>query len=168
VLAVKTKDTLPASGAGERRRIKRDWGNGLKLRRKGCEQPGGWLGVRHFDGCCSHVAATGKMAGAAIIAGRLALVTRRLILIRGRLGMVRMLLYGRIAVRRALLRNSRMTIAVHRLHGDRNSQRIAAEKRQPDGQNHCNKFSGGAQHGRSLANSCGSVKYQHFPIKNKS
>ena len=101
MLAVKTKDTLPASGAGERRRIKRDWGNGLKLRLKGCEQPGGWLGVRHFDGCCSHVAATGKMAGAAIIAGRILLVlilmvwvAGELIHIRVKLGVVHGLLHG--------------------------------------------------------------------------
>lgn len=98
------------------------------------------------------------MAGAAIIAG-IALVAGGLILFRGKLAvMVRVLLHGRSAVQLILLRSDGMTVAAHRLHGDRNGQRIAAEERQPDGQDHCDKFSGGAEHGRSLAKAGGSVK----------
>ncbi len=81
------------------------------------------------------------MAGAAIFAGRILLVlillvlvllvgvAGRLTLARGKLFMLRMLLHGRSAVRPslALLRNGGMAVAAHRLHGDRNGQRIAAE-----------------------------------------
>lgn len=97
------------------------------------------------------------MAGAAIISG-LALVAGGLIQICGRLVMVRMLLRGRSAVRLALLRHSGMAVTVHRLHSDRNGQCIAAEERQPDGQDHCDKFSGSAKHGCSLAKAGSSVK----------
>lgn len=99
------------------------------------------------------------MAGAAIIAG-IALVTGGLILFRGKLVMVRMLLHGRSAVRvwLTLLRNGGMAVTAHRLHGDRNSQRVAAEERQPDGQNHCDKFSKSVRHMDSLAKLGSSVK----------
>ena len=72
-------------------------------------------------------------------------MTGSLILIRVKLRMVHGLLYGRSAVRLrlVLLHNGRRAAASHRLHGDRSRQRIAAEQRQPDGQDQCNKFSGG-------------------------
>lgn len=108
------------------------------------------------------------MAGAAIFAGRILLVLILLALILlvwvagrlicGELVMMRVLLHGRSAVQLILLRSGGMTVATHRLHGDRNGQHIAAEERQPDGQYHCNKFSGGAEHGHSLAKAGGSVK----------
>lgn len=98
------------------------------------------------------------MAGAAIIAG-ISLVAGGLILFRGKLVvMVRVLLHGRSAVQLILLHSGGMTVTTHSLHGDRNSQHIAAEERQPDGQDHCNKFWGGAEHGHSLAKLGGSVK----------
>jgi len=104
------------------------------------------------------------MAGTTILAGRilLLLMAGRLIRSRVKLGVVHGLLHGRSAVlvRLAPLRDGRMAITGHRLHGNRNSQRIAAEQRQPDGQNHCNKFSNGARHVRSLAKSGDPVKYK--------
>lgn len=102
------------------------------------------------------------MAGAAIFIARTLLIMMAGRLIRLRVGLRMVLPHGRSAalVRLALLRDSGMTVAGHRLHGDRNSQRIAAEQRQPDGQNHCNKFSKGARHVRSLAKSVDSVKYE--------
>lgn len=71
------------------------------------------------------------MTGAAIVAGGiwLILMAGRLIHTRVKLCMVHGLLHGRRAVRLmlALLRCGGMAVARHRLHGDRNSQRIAAE-----------------------------------------
>ena len=85
------------------------------------------------------------MAGTAIFVGRLILMAGSLILVRVKLRMVHGLLYGRstVRLRLVLLHNGRMAAASHRLHDDRSSQRIAAEQRQPDGQDHCNKFSDG-------------------------
>lgn len=111
------------------------------------------------------------MAGATILASGvlliLALLVRvsdGLIRIRFDLNLVHMLLYGRSTVRRGLvrLRSSGMMFAGHNLHGDRNGQGIAAEKRQPDSQNHCNKFSKSARHIHSLAKCAGSVKCNHI------
>lgn len=83
------------------------------------------------------------MAGAATFAGGI-LLADGLLLVCGKLIMVRTLLQGRGAVRLALLLcNGRMAVAARRSHGDRSGQRAAAEERQPDGQNHCNQFSGG-------------------------
>lgn len=110
------------------------------------------------------------MAGAAIFAGRILLVLILLAmillvwmaggLIRGKLVMVRVLLHDRSAVRvwLTLLRNGGMAITAHRLHGDRNGQRVAAEERQPDGQNHRDKFSKSVQHMGSFAKLGSSVK----------
>lgn len=102
------------------------------------------------------------MAGAAIFIASILpiMMAGRLIRLRVELRMV--LLHGRSTafVRLVLLRDSGMAVAGHRLHGDRNSQRIAAEQRQPDGQNHCDKFSNGAMHVRSLAKSSDLVKYE--------
>lgn len=107
------------------------------------------------------------MAGAAIVAARILLIMMAGRMIRLRVELRMMLLHGRSTalVRFALLRDSGMTVAGHRLHGDRNSQRIAAEQRQPDGQNHCNKFSNGARHMRSLAKSGDSVKYESAAVQ---
>ena len=96
------------------------------------------------------------MAGAAIFTGRL--VAGRLMLACGNLGMVRMLLHGLSAVQLTLMRGGRMAVAAHRLHGGRNGQRVAAEERQPDGQDHCDKFSESTEHGHSLAKSGTPVK----------
>ena len=50
-----------------------------------------------------------------------------------------------------LLNNYSGATSAHRLHGNRYSQRIAAEKRQPDGYRYRNKFFDGTSHVRSLA-----------------
>lgn len=39
-----------------------------------------------------------------------------------------------------------LTLTLLRLHGNRNSQRIAAEQREPERQEDCNKFSAGSEH----------------------
>lgn len=110
------------------------------------------------------------MAGAAIFADGILLIlalliwmTGGLIRVRFDLNLVHMLLYGRSTVRRRLvrLRSSGVIFAGHSLHGDRNGQGIAAEKRQPDSQNHCNKFPKSARHTHSLAKCAGSVKCNH-------
>ena len=110
------------------------------------------------------------MAGAAIFAGRILLVLILLAmillvwvagrLICGKPVMVRVLLHDRSAVRvwLTLLRNGGMVVTAHRLHGDRNSQGVAAEERQPDGQYHCDKFSKSVRHMGSLAKLGSSVK----------
>lgn len=110
------------------------------------------------------------MAGAAIVAARILLIMMAGRMIRLRVELRMMLLHGRSTalVRFTLLRDSGMTVAGHRLHDDRNSQRIAAEQRQPDGQNHCNKFSNGARHVRSLAKSGDSVKYESAGVSRES
>ncbi len=57
-----------------------------------------------------------------------------------------------------LLGSGKMTIATHRLHDNRNSQRVATEQRQPNGQKHCNKFSERMKHGYRMANFISFVK----------
>jgi len=75
------------------------------------------------------------MAGAAIFVASILLIMMAGRLIRLRVELRMVLLHGRSTafVRLVLLRDSGMTVAGHRLHDDRNSQRIAAEQRQPDG-----------------------------------
>lgn len=69
------------------------------------------------------------MTGAAIVAGWIWLILMAGRLIHTRVKLCMVLLHGRRAVRLmlALLRCGGMAVARHRLHGDRNSQRIAAE-----------------------------------------
>lgn len=90
------------------------------------------------------------MAGAAIFTDGILLILILLIWVTGgliqvgvKLGLVR-LLRGRSAMRHrfARLHHGGMMAAGHSLHGNRNGQCIAAEKRQPDGHDQCNKFSG--------------------------
>ena len=87
------------------------------------------------------------MAGAAIFADGILLiliwVTGGLIQVSVKLGLVR-LLCVRSAMRHrfARLHHGGMMAVGHSLHGNRNGQRIAAEERQPDGHDQCNKFSG--------------------------
>lgn len=103
------------------------------------------------------------MAGAAIFAGRILLVLILLALILLVLILLVLILLVWVAGRLicgklVMMRSGGMVVAAHRLHGDRSGKHIAAEERQPDGQYHCNKFSGGAEHGHSLAKAGGSVK----------
>ena len=69
------------------------------------------------------------MAGAAIFVARILLIMMAGRLIRLRVELRMVLLHGRSTafVRLVLLRDSGMAVAGHRLHGDRSSQRIAAE-----------------------------------------
>lgn len=88
-------------------------------------------------------------AGASAAGILLILKAGRLIMIRSRLDV----LSSRSVVHAipVLPGSSRMAIAAHRLHGNRNSQRVATEQRQPDGYKYRNKFSDGTRHMRSLA-----------------
>ena len=96
----------------------------------------------------------GSSAGIMLVlkTGRLILIgSRRLLALRNRM-MVRALL--------AFHGNNIMVSSAHRLHRNRNSQRVAAEQRQPDGYNDRNEFSDGTWHMRSLAKLGSPVKYQ--------
>lgn len=89
----------------------------------------------------------------------LAMNATRLITIRaGRLPMLHSL--SMMRARLFFLGNNGMISDVQRLHRNRNSQRVAAEQRQPDGYNDRNEFSDGTWHMRSLAKLGSPVKYQ--------
>ena len=75
----------------------------------------------------------------------LVMVAGRQVVVRGKMRLMHMLMM------RALLRRSGMAIPAFRMHGDGLGQGIAAEQRQPDGQEHCNKFSDGVRHARRVA-----------------
>lgn len=77
-----------------------------------------------------------------------------------RVVLCKVLLRGRSAVRLvlALLCDNGRAVASQRLHADRNSQSIAAEQRQPEGQRHGDKFSDGTKHVFSLAKFVNYVK----------
>lgn len=86
------------------------------------------------------VSATGILL--VLKAGRLILVRSRLEVLRSRSVVHAMLV---------LLDSDRMAITAHRLHGDRNSQCVATEQRQPDGYKHRYNFFNETRHVRSLA-----------------
>jgi len=150
---------FPASGTDQRGRIERSRGDGFELCRDRQEHECRWLVPGHFDAGSGQVAASGQMTGTAIIPC-IALVGGGLILICD--SMAGMLLHARGAARFALLRCGGMAVCACRLHGDRHGERITAEHRQPDGQDHCNEFSGDTEHGRSLAKAESSVKYPTY------
>ena len=64
---------------------------------------------------------------------------------------------------RILLHNDSLTVSPIGLHSKRTGQRIAAEQRQPNGQNYCNEFSGETEHVRSMAKLATSVKRKLTP-----
>lgn len=83
----------------------------------------------------SHVAAAGELAYATILVRRLLLVTllivlRGMIVLRGlsclTIGLLHVLMQGRIVMRDIGFHGG-MAVATQSLHGDRNSQRVAAE-----------------------------------------
>lgn len=91
------------------------------------------------------------MADAGVPAVRFLLVMKavRLILIYSRMEVLRR--RDMMHVMLVLLDNDRLAIAAHRLHGNRNSQYVAAEQRQPNGYKYRNKFFNGTRHVCSLA-----------------
>ncbi|OGS93923.1 MAG: hypothetical protein A3H31_01165 [Gallionellales bacterium RIFCSPLOWO2_02_FULL_57_47] len=91
------------------------------------------------------------MADAGAPAARILLVMKAggLILIRSRLEVLRC--HSVMQLMLVLLDSDSMAIAAHRLHSNRNSQRVAAEQRQPDGYKYRNKFFNGTRHVCSLA-----------------
>lgn len=136
------QETRPALNAGERRRVWRSRGEGLKISRK--ERVGGNQKlVFHFcQGKSSQKTTAGEMTDTAILAGRILLIVlvRRMVVARGKL----VVMTGSRKLQRRILfqfHTSQMAIAARGLHGNRGSQRAAAEHRQPNDQHHCNEFS---------------------------
>lgn len=84
------------------------------------------------------------MADARVSAARILLVMKAggLILICSRLEVLRSRDLVHVMML-ALLGNDRLAITAHCLHGNRNSQHVAAEQRQPNGYKYRNKFSNG-------------------------
>lgn len=90
------------------------------------------------------------MADAAIIAvGILRTMMAGRLMVRCRLGVLHRLQIVHVML--MLLDNGRMTVAIHRLHGNRHGHGVATEQRQPDGYEYRNKFSEEMQHVHSLA-----------------
>ena len=88
-------------------------------------------------------------------------VLGRLNLIRIKLALVRLVLMQLLQV---LLHNGNLTMAAADLHDDVHSQRIDAEQRQPNSQQHSNKFFGAMKHGCILARLICFVIYAYPPV----
>lgn len=80
-MAMKIKDTRPALGASEGRRIKRGCGEGLELRRRKRERLRRWLGFRHIDCYGGQISAASELTNTAIVAGRVLPVVRAILLL---------------------------------------------------------------------------------------